>query len=169
MAWNFLPSWFTSAKPRIKIYLSFIPPKDFWLFLRLIPAYFFVSVYPFWVKENTSITSIWEASTSEIYWFITTFLCEGYWVLIFVKNQRIHIYSPLAKAEQGCGFATPPVSGWRPWCLWGTVQLGSGAFLSLHLSASRTSSLTTNWSQWAGSAEERQFGEKGDLTVSLNL
>lgn len=167
MAWNFLSSWFTSARPRIKIYLSFIAPKDFWLFLRPISVYFLVSVYRFWVGENKSIASIWEASTSEIYWLITTFLCEGYWVLIFVSNQRLHLYSPLAKAKQGCGFATPSVSGWCPQCLRGTLQLGSGALVNLHLPDSQTSSLTTNWSQSAGSAEERQFGGKGWLDCQL--
>lgn len=130
MAWNFLSSWFASARTRIKIYLSFILPKDIWLFLRPISGYFLVSVYPFWVEKNKSVPSTWETSTSEIHWLLTTFLCEGYWMLIFVSNQRLHIYSPLAKAKQGCGFATPSVSGWCPQCLRGTVHVGSGAFVN---------------------------------------
>lgn len=72
-----LSSWFTSDRPGVKIYLSFTPPKDFWLFWSPISVYFLVSKYPFWVQENKSITSIWEASMSETYWLITTSLCEG--------------------------------------------------------------------------------------------
>lgn len=90
-----------------------------------------------------------------------------YWCLLAIRD--FNIYSPLAKTQQGCGFATPSLSSWCPQCLRGTVHLGSGAFASLHLPDSRTSSLTTNWSQWVGSAEERQYGEKGDLTVSFHL
>lgn len=109
------------------------------------------------IEENKSAASIWEASTSEICWLITTFLREGYWVLILASNQRLHIYSPLAKAKQGCGFAGPSVSGRCPLLSWGLVLLSTQS----QIPNSRASSLTTTWSQWARSAEERQFGAKG--------
>lgn len=152
MSRNFLSPWFTSARSK-SVYLLYLP-KTFgcsW------GPYLHISLFlciPF-----SCTASIWETRISEIYWLITASLCEGYWVLTLASNQRLHI-SPLAKAKQRCGFATPSVSGWCPQCLQGTAWLRSGAFINLHFSNSWTSSIITNWSQWAGSAEERQFWMK---------